>query len=232
MTDASPSRPALDVESIQKLARARGAVPDSGPYEPEPGGQPTVVSPEALPTDRKGLAQVVHALAVGGHTVWDPEEWPGLATALLTCGGGWPAVAELAELADPPDEGAIVAAVARLERQVAVGLGDEDRLPFWDVAAGLIARAWRFGVGGSVSDAVTLLGNRWTDLRAKPPRTPEGRYPSGVVACNCAWWFAELAAFQDTGPDMIVLLSETERLLPPHSITASFCAAAVHALRW
>lgn len=97
----------------------------------------------------------MHALAVAGHTVWDPEEWPGLATALLTRGAGRPTV------------------------------------------------------GGSVSDAVTLLGHRWMDLRTDLPRTPEERYPAGVVARNCAWWLAELAAFQDTGPDMIVLLSET-----------------------
>lgn len=245
--DASPGRPALDVESIQELARARGATPDPGPHEPEPGGQPPVVSPEALPTNRKGLAQIVHALAVGGYTVWDPQEWPALATALLICGADWPAIADLAALADArdpqdaqgepdaadtSDDRAIVAAVARLEQQVTVNLGDEDRLPFWDVAAGLIARAWRFGVGGSVSDAVTLLGNHWLDLRADLPRTPEGSYPSGVVACNCAWWLAELAAFQDTEPDMTVLLCETERLLPPYSVTASFCTAAVHALRW
>ncbi|MFG2005162.1 hypothetical protein ACGFNU_39055 [Spirillospora sp. NPDC048911] len=210
--------------SIQDLAFERGAAPDPGPYEPEPGGQPTVAAPEVPPTNRIGLAQIVHALAADGDRVWEPQDWLGLAAPLLACGAGWPAVADLAAV---PGDSAIVAAVARLERQVAVDLGDEDRLPFWDVVAGLIARAWRLGVGGSVWDAVTQLGAHWWDLRGDP----QGRHPSGVVAFNCASWLYELAAFQDIDPHMTVLLCETERLLPPYSVTASFCAAAVSALR-
>lgn len=222
-------RPLLDVDSIQALALRRGAVPDPGPYQPSPQGLPTVASPHARPTNRVGFAQVVHAMTADGGRHWSGPEWQDLARALLAAGAPWTAVADLTA-ATPDDDAAVVAVVARLRRQVETDLAGREGPPWWDVAAGLIARGWRLGVAGDAWDATVTLAAHWWHRDAEPPRDADRRPYAGVVAFNAASWLYELSAYQDLATDMTVLLCETERLLPPYSVSAAMCSAAVRRL--
>lgn len=217
--------PQLGLDGLRESIDACGKA-DSGPYEPEPAGRPTVAEPSQLPSNSLGLSQVIQALAAAdGDWSVDADKWPRLAEALVDIGGRWPAAVEIAA-ADGQDDACITAAVTRLAQQTEVELGHLPRLHFWDTAVGLIARAWRLGVFDfGEDDAIALLNVLWWEVHRD--ETLEG---PGIVAIWTAMKIYELQEFDPMAEEAVALLSKAEQLVPPHSVNAPFCAAFVEAI--
>lgn len=226
MAIAPGQPPRLDFVGLRESIDASGRA-DSGPYEPEPAGRPTVAQPSRLPSNSLGLSQVVRALAAAdGDWTIDADEWPRLAEALIAIGGSWPAAAEIAA-AEAQDEAGIAAAVARLAQQTEAELGRLPRLSFGDTAVGLIARAWRLGVFElGEHDAFALLNMLWWEVHHDDAL--EG---PGIVAIWTAMTIHELQEFEPLADEVVALLSGAEQLVPPYSVNAPFCAAFVEAIR-
>jgi hypothetical protein len=97
--------------------------------------------------------------------------------------------------AEPQDEAGVTAALARLARQTDVELGHRPRLPFWDAAVGLIARAWRLRVFRfGDNDAIGLLNALWWEVR-----DDDSLHGPGIVAIWTAMNICELQTFPAHG---------------------------------
>ncbi|GAA2860436.1 hypothetical protein Acy02nite_56670 [Actinoplanes cyaneus] len=169
--------------------------------------------------DRAGLALVLHAVAAeAGGT---GREWHRIAGPALAAGGDWPALAELAAdgpLATSDDylDADIHAAQKRLADQLAAELGDRPRLDYWDMIAGVAARACTLGVIGPY-DLAGVLGSYGHDTMDEDSAGADMMWE--VWSTNAVEGStAEFGGYGGPGYDEEELRVRGDRLIPPGSI--------------
>ncbi|GAA2712946.1 hypothetical protein [Actinoplanes palleronii] len=228
MTYPPPLPPRLGARELEQLA-GDNRHKDPGPYEPEPVGRPTTAMPDDPPTNRAGMAQVVHSLAAADKWLVDEEHWPPLAAAVVGMGGHWQAAVEVATTATT-DEAAINAALARLAQQTMGDMGDLPPIPIMDVGVGLLARGARLGVFHPEyfeSDVAGKLNQWWWEYSDVDELDGDG-----FTAVWSAMHLLEIEEFQPIYGALIALVAEADRLLPPYAVNAPFCTAFVLASFW
>ncbi|MFI1992907.1 hypothetical protein [Actinoplanes sp. NPDC020271] len=179
-----------------------------GPYLTMHAGRVKGHAESLARVDRAGLALVMHAVAV--DMAFGGTEWHQTAPAMLAAGGDWPVIAELAADESLADDGNNLDAAVqkRLVEQLAAEIADRAPLNYWDVVAGVAARACTLGVISLSEFEGVLVTNATDSMDAR------------TVGADLMWevWCDRSHEYGVLEYDAEKLLVRADVLIPPNSI--------------